>query len=190
MATNEFRWGVKPPIPGHLHDVLRQDGCDVEIAGDWIEARVADDGQAAIQQRRAQQAVDAMLRAIGVQEKTKFTAIFGSQSRFDPDSNSRDVAVAVPGEELRLSGHVDFVLASADGTVVADSCKERMAELLQVSSAYAKNEVSEPSDASRRTPRGCSKTVPRRSIRWQVLALAAPNHWADATPTQIHESRR
>src|SRR5438309_2249627 len=122
MATNEFRWGVKPAIPGHWRDTLKHDGFAVEIAGDWIEARKEEDGPRDAQQARAQQIVDGIIRKIGLAARTRFVAMLGSVSRFDPDSNRRDVNVFLSdGFGLRTSAHADVVVTSADGTVVADS---------------------------------------------------------------------
>jgi hypothetical protein len=142
MAKNEFRWGVKPMIPGHWRDTLRHDGFDVEIAGDWIEVRKEDNGQRDAQQRRAQQIVDGIIRKIGLAEKTRFTATLGSISRFDPHSNRRDTNVFLSdGLGLKASAHADVVVTSADGTVVADSRRERMSELLLFADTSAKNDT-------------------------------------------------
>jgi hypothetical protein len=142
MATNEFRWGVKPDIPGHWLDTLCHDDFDVEIAGDWIEARKEDDGQREAQQMRAQQIVGGIVRKIGLAERTRFTATLGSVSRFDPRSNRRDSTVVLSdGLGVKMSAHADVVVTSADGTVVADSRKERMHELLRFADTSAKNDT-------------------------------------------------
>jgi hypothetical protein len=140
MTTNEFRWGVKPAIPGHWLGTLRHDDFDVEIACDWIEARKEDDGQREPQQRRAQQIVEGIIRRIGLSERTRFMATLGSVSRFDPHSNRRDINVVLSdGLGVKMSAHADVVVTSADGTVVADSRKERMSELLRFADASAKS---------------------------------------------------
>jgi hypothetical protein len=140
MATNEFRWGVKPAIPGHWRDTLSHDDFEVEIAGDWIEARKEDDGQREAQQRRAQQIVEGISRKMGLAERTRFMTTLASVSRFDHYSGRRDINVCLSGSAgVKASGHADMVLTSADGTVVADSRKERMSELLRFAEASAKN---------------------------------------------------
>src|SRR6266498_3303304 len=116
MATNEFRWGVRPAIPGHWHGTLCHDDFEVEIAGDWIEARKEDDGQREAQQSRAQQIVEGIIQRIGLSEKTRFMATLGSVSRFDPHSNRRDINVVLSnGLGAKMSAHNDVVVASADG---------------------------------------------------------------------------
>lgn len=141
MATNEFRWGLSPAVPGHWRGTLKHNDFDVEIAADWIEARKEDDGQRDVQQRRAQQIVEGIVRKIGLDERTRFTPTLAcSVSRFDPVSNRREINMST-SDGLKASDHVDFVLASADGTVVADSRKERMTELLRASTLYAKNNI-------------------------------------------------
>jgi hypothetical protein len=140
MATNEFRWGVKPAIPGHWRGTLSHDDFDVEIVADWIEARKEDIGQREVQQMRAQQIVDGIVRKIGLAERTRFTTTLASVSRFDPHSNRRDITAFLSGSPSgKASAHADMVLTSADGTVVVDSRKERMSELLRFADAAAKN---------------------------------------------------
>lgn len=143
MAINEFRWGVEPVIPGHWRGTLTHDGFDVEIAGDWIEARKEDDGQQDVQQRRAQEIVEGIVRKVGLAEKTGFTATLGSVSRFDPHSNRRDINVILSeGVSAKASaGHADVVVTSADGTVLADSRIDRMAELLRFADTSATNDT-------------------------------------------------
>jgi hypothetical protein len=142
MATNEFRWGVKPAIPGQWRDTLKHDGFDVEIAGDWIEVRKEEHGERDAQQRRAEEIVEGVTRKIGLAEKMRFTAILDSVSRFDPQSDRRDINVFLSDSlVLQASLHADVVVSSADGRIVADSRKERMAELLKFVDASAANET-------------------------------------------------
>jgi hypothetical protein len=131
MATNEFRWGVKPSIPGQWRDTLKHDGFDVEIAGDWIEVRKEEDGERDVQQRHAETIVEGIIRKIGLAEKMRFTAVSGSVSQFDPQSGRRDINVLLSdGLVLKASVHADVVATSANGEIVADSRKDRMSELL------------------------------------------------------------
>jgi hypothetical protein len=58
MATNEFRWGIKPTVPGQWHNTCTHDGFEIEISAEWIEARKEDDGQQNVQRDRAEQIVD------------------------------------------------------------------------------------------------------------------------------------
>lgn len=141
MATNEFRWGVKPAIPGHWRGTQMHDGFELEIADDWIEARKGNDGKSDAQQRRAQEIVEGIIRGIGRAEKTRFTAVLGSVSRFDPHSNRRDTNISLSGGAIsaKASAHFDMTLTSADGTVVADSRRDRMLELLRLADAYGAN---------------------------------------------------
>jgi hypothetical protein len=132
MAMNEFRWGVKPAIPGHWRDTLKHDGFVVEIAGDWIEVRKEEHGERDAQQRHAEQLVDGIIRKIGLAEKMRFTTTLGSVSRFDPQSNRRDINVFVSDSlGLKASAHADVVVTSADRSIVADSRKDRMNELFR-----------------------------------------------------------
>lgn len=142
MASNDFRWGVKPAIPGHWRGTQSHDDFDVEIAADWIEARKEDDGQPQVQQMRAQQIVEGIVRKIGLAERMRFMATLESVSRFDPHSNRRAVNVILShGVGVKASAHADVVVTSADGTVVADSRRERMSELHRFADTSAKNDT-------------------------------------------------
>jgi hypothetical protein len=142
MATNEFRWGVKLVIPGQWCATLKHDGFDVEIAADWIEVRKEQDGERDAQQRHAETIVEGIIRKIGLAEKLRFTAILGSVSRFDPQSDRRDTNVFLSDSlVLKASLHADVVVASANGRIVADSRKERMTELLKFVDACAADET-------------------------------------------------
>jgi len=142
MATNEFRWGVKPAIPGHWHYTLRYESFDVEIASDWIELRKTEDVARDTQQRCAQQIVDGIIRKIGLAEKTRFTAKLGGIARFDPLSNRRDITVLLSDSVgLTMGGHADVLVTAADGTIVSDSRKDRMAELVRFANSSARNET-------------------------------------------------
>jgi hypothetical protein len=138
MAINEFRWGVKPAIPGHWRDTLKHDGFDVEITGDWIEVRKEEGGELDAQQRHAQQIVEGIIRKIGLTEEMRFAATLGSVSRFDPYSSRRDINVLLAnGLGLKASAHADVVVTSADGKIVTDSRKDRMTDLLRFTNASA-----------------------------------------------------
>src|SRR5579864_8051843 len=139
MTINEFRWGIKPAVPGHWRETLSHDGFEIEIADDWIEVRKEDNGERDAQQKRAQQIVEGIVRKIGLYEKAKFTATFGSLARFDADSNRRDTTAFI-SDSVKASVHMDIVLTSADGTVIADSKKEREAELLRFADLCSGNE--------------------------------------------------
>jgi hypothetical protein len=140
MATNEFRWGVKPALPGHWRGTQTHDGFELEIADDWIEARKEDDGQSDVQQGRAQEIIEGIIRGIGLAEKTRFTAALGSVSRFDPQSNRRDINVFLSGGAMGAkAGTLEITVTSADGTVVVDSRKDRIRELLRRADAYGAN---------------------------------------------------
>lgn len=139
---HEFRWGVKPAIPGKWHGTLEHDGFDVEIACDWIEVRKEDHHDLDVQQRNAKQIVDGVIRRIGLADKMRFTATLGSVSRFDPQSNRRDINVFVSDSlGLKASAHADVVVTSADGRIVADSRKDRMDELFSFVDTSAANET-------------------------------------------------
>jgi hypothetical protein len=138
MLINEFRWGVKPKIPGHWHETLSHDGFEVEIGGDWIEARKQDDGARDAQQVRAEQIVDGVVRKIGLHERTKFTLTLGFTAQFNPGSNQRHVHLRASGGG-KATGHADMVLTNSDGTVVRDTRKERMAGLLQFANVSSAN---------------------------------------------------
>jgi hypothetical protein len=142
MPMHEFRWGVKPAIPGKWHGTLEHDGFDVEIACDWIEVRKEDHHDLDVQQRNAKQIVDGVIRRIGLADKMRFTATLGSVSRFDPQSNRRDINVFVSDSlGLKASAHADVVVTSADGRIVADSRKDRMDELFSFVDTSAANET-------------------------------------------------
>jgi hypothetical protein len=130
MATNEFRWGVKPTIPGHWQSAEPHEEFEIQIAGDWIEARVVDNGKQDSQRYRAEEIIMRLVRYISLRERKRFAAIFSSVSRFDSASNRRDVTVLVSGAGCVISaGHVDVGVRSADGTVLRDSRNERMLEM-------------------------------------------------------------
>ena len=133
MAINEFRWGVKPAIPGHWHIAnLEHDGFEVEITANWIQVRCEDNGQGDAQQRHAQEIVAGIVRKIGLTEQTRFTGTLGSLSQCDPQSGRRDNGISLSDDlGVKWSDHADLVVASADGTVLADSREERMAELFR-----------------------------------------------------------
>lgn len=142
MATNEFRWGVEPSIPGHWHYTLRHEGFDVEVASDWIELRKTEDAERDVQQRCAQQIVDGIIRKIGLAEKTRFTAKLGGIARFDPLSNRRDITVLLSDSlGLTMSSHADVLVTAADGTIVSDSRKDLMSELLRFANSSAMNDT-------------------------------------------------
>jgi hypothetical protein len=142
MAINEFRWGVKPSIPGHWRDTLRHNGFDVAIAGDWIELRKEEEGERDAQEIRAQQIVNAIIRKIGLAEKTRFTAKMAGVARFDPHSNHRDITVLLSDSVgLTMSGHADVLVTAADGTIVSDSRKDRMTELLMFANTWAMSDM-------------------------------------------------
>lgn len=91
MGVNEFRWGVKSPIPGHWHTAkLAHDGFEVEIAADWIEVRIKDNGQLDAQRKSAEEIVEGIVRKMGLGERVRFMATFKSISQFNPQSNCRD----------------------------------------------------------------------------------------------------
>jgi len=104
--------------------------------------RKEEHGERDAEQRRAEKIVEGVTRKIGLAEKMRFTAKFDSVSRFDPQSDRRDINVFLSdGLVLQASLHADVVVSSADGRIVADSRKERMAELLKFVDASAANET-------------------------------------------------
>jgi hypothetical protein len=140
MATNEFRWGVEPVIPGHWHGTVNHDAFEIEIASNWIEVRAEDDGNADAQRVRAKEIVEGMVQKIGLDEKTRFNLRLGSTSRFEREANRRDINVFV--EEMvsvTVSGHADVVVTAADGTIVSDSRTDRMAELTRFANDSTSN---------------------------------------------------
>lgn len=132
MATNEFRFGIKPTIPAHWRSTLSHDGFEIEIAADWVEARIEDDGHKELQRGRVEPIVHGIARRIGLAEKTRFTAILGSMSSFDARSNRRDTTAFLSGAaSCKASVHADIVLRSSDGTVIADSRQERISGMVR-----------------------------------------------------------
>lgn len=143
MLINEFRWSVKPAIPGHWHTAnLEHDGFEVEIAADRIEARCEDIGQRDTQQKRAGEIVAGIVRKMGLAEQTRFTTTFGSLSRFDPHSGRRNSNVFLSASlSMKAGFHADAVVISANGPVITDSRKKRMSELVRFADDAAKNET-------------------------------------------------
>jgi hypothetical protein len=134
VTINEFRWGVKPAIPGHWCGTFKHENFDVEITSDWVEARTEDDGHIEAQRARAEEIVSGVLRKIGLSESARFTASFGSQSQFDSSANRRDINVFLSeGVSARMSAHADVVVTASDGTVISDSRAERFSDLFQFS---------------------------------------------------------
>jgi hypothetical protein len=131
MATNEFRFGVKPTIPGNWHTTVSHDGFEIEIAADWIEARIEDVGHQESQRGRIEPFVHGVARTIGLKEKKRFTATLGSIAKFDARTNRRDTTAFLSGTALGTStGHAEMVLRSSDGTIITDTRQERISGML------------------------------------------------------------
>lgn len=142
MATNEFRWGVRPNIPGHWHTTIAHEEFQIEITATWIEARAEESDEPEIQRKQAEQVIQGMLRWIGLSEKKQFTATLDSRSRSEPSSGRRDVTIYASGLLLRASvGHIDVVVTGPDGTVKADSRQAWVSEMLRFAKASTKDAI-------------------------------------------------
>jgi hypothetical protein len=142
MATNEFRFGIKPAIPGRWHTTANHDGFEIEIAEDCIEARIEDDGEPETQQGRIEPVIHGIVRHIGLTEKKRFTATICSLSSVDARSNRRDTTAFLSGIAVgTATGHAEMVLHASDGSIITDTRQERITSMLRFAESSSKNQT-------------------------------------------------
>jgi hypothetical protein len=132
MTIAEFRWALSPAIPSHWQETLSHDGFEIEITRNWIEARKDTEDNQDNQQRHAERIVEGIVRKIGLEERTRFTITLSLIGKFDPQTGRRDIIGLISGRASgKSSGHADMIATDANGTVIADTRKERIADLLK-----------------------------------------------------------
>jgi hypothetical protein len=159
---NEYGWGVAPAIPGHWQRSFVQGEFEIEIKATSIEVRAEAGPDENVQKGRANTVVENLVRAIGLQERTQYTAWFGSMARLDTVKGTQSIEVTCEPAILRMSGgHVDFKVTDAEGMVVFDSREQRLNDALELASAAA-----------------TSDTL-RRMIDFRLAYYADPEHHLD-----------
>jgi hypothetical protein len=142
MATNEFRFGIKPTIPAHWRLTASHDGFEIEIAADWIEARIKDDGEPEAQRGIIEPFVHGIARTIGLAEKKRFTATISSLSRVDAGSNRRDSTAFLSGIAVgTATGHAEMEIRSSDGGIITDTRQERISGMLLFADSSSKDQT-------------------------------------------------
>ena len=161
-VRNEYRWEVTPPVPDHWQHTYNGGEFQIEVKGTSIEIRIHAGLDDEAQKCRATAVVENLIRAIGLQERTRYTARFASVQKFDELTQARSVTVICEPAVLRISGgHVDIKVTNAEGAVVFDSREQRFKDALAVASAA-----------------GTSNTL-QRMIDFRLAYHADPQHHLD-----------
>lgn len=128
---NEYGWEVTPPIPAHWQHTFVGGEFQIEVKGTSIEIRTDAGSDEDAEKQRATAVVENLMRAIGLQERTHYTARFASIAKLDELKQARSVTVVCEPAALRVSaGHVDFTVTNAEGVVVCDSREQRFKDAL------------------------------------------------------------
>jgi hypothetical protein len=96
----------------------------IEVKGTSIDIRTDAGPDEEARKQRATEVVENLIRAIGLQERTHYTARFASMAKFDELKQTRSITVLCEPARLRISGgHVDSKVPNADGMVMRNGCK-------------------------------------------------------------------
>ncbi len=134
--------GGNSGFAGHWQGVFHSGEFEIEVCGNWVEARAEALEDVNGQRQSAEAMVTNLIRVIGLKEKTVYRARLGSISRFDSNLNTRDVPVFPEGATARVSGgHAELRLLGPNGEVLIDSREQRLQDALQLAQTAGSNPI-------------------------------------------------